>query len=313
MMQETLQGRAAESARLKLLMVFNSRAAFGRAGRLLPRVRAGLARFADLDVRQTTGVGHAVDLVAGADLLRYDGVVAAGGDGTLFEVLNGLYRHERAGRVPLGVIPVGTGNAFARDLGLSPGDWQKAVELIGQARLRAVDVGRVQPDEGEPFYFLNIIGAGLPVDAARAAERIKFVGRAAYSAATLWRALRLKTYPFSIELDGEPIEQEALFVEVSNTRYTGTSFLIAPGAKLDDGRLDVTLVRRLPRARLLRLFPTIYQGRHTGYPEVLTRQARTVRFRSPRGLTLAPDGETCGQIPATITCLHRDLLIFAPA
>lgn len=298
-------------------MVYNSQAAFGRAGRLLPRVRDGLGRFADVDVQQTTRAGQAVDLVADADLRRYDGLVAAGGDGTAFEVLNGLYRHERAGRVPLGVIPVGTGNAFARDLGLMPGDWQKAVELIGQARLRAVDVGRVQPDEGEaplkPFYFLNIIGAGLPVDAARAAERIKFVGRMAYSAATLWRALRLKTYPFSIELDGEGIEQEALLVEVSNTRYTGTSFLIAPAAELDDGRLDVTLVRRLPRARLLRLFPTIYRGRHVGYPEVLTRQARTVRFKSPRGLTLAPDGETCGQTPATITCLHRDLVIFAPA
>jgi diacylglycerol kinase (ATP) len=86
---------------------------------------------------------------------------------------------------------------------------------------------------------------------------------------------------------------------------------MAPSAQLDDGLLDVTLVRRLPRLRLLRLFPTIYQGRHVDFEEVLTRQARMIRIDGPPGLALAPDGEICGRTPATVRCLPRDLEIFA--
>jgi len=306
---------------VKLLLVFNPHAAVGRAARLLPRVRAALEHFAQVEVIVTAGTGDAVRRVAAANLADVDGVVAAGGDGTLFEVLNGLYRQQPALRLPLGLVPVGTGNAFARDLGLQPGDWEKGVALIGAGRRRRVDVGRVEcglhvpgrTDGGGPdvFHFLNIVGAGLPVDAMRSAERIKFIGNAAYSVAALWRAMVLKTYPLRLELDGQFIEQDALFVEVSNTRYTGTTFLMAPVARLDDGLLDVTVVRRMSRPRLLRLFPTIYQGRHVEFEEVATRQARTVRIHAPHGLALAPDGEIRGFSPATITCLHQDLEIFA--
>jgi len=127
----------------------------------------------------------------------------------------------------------------------------------------------------------------------------------------LWQAMRLRSHRLHIELDGEVLDEEALFVEVSNTRFTGTSFLMAPAAQFDDGLLDVTLVRRLPRYRLLRLFPTIYRGRHVEYPEVLTRRARELRILAPAGLILAPDGEFRGQTPATVACLHRELEIFA--
>jgi len=300
---------------VRLLLVFNPQAAFGRARRLLGQIQSALASFAAIDTVQTAGPGDAMRRVAERNLAKFDGVVAAGGDGTLFEVLNGLYRHDPQRRVPLGLLPVGTGNAFARDLGLLPGDWGKAIDLLRSGHRRRVDVGRVEVQPGSSaqrtFYFLNIIGAGLPVDAMRAAERIKFVGRSAYSLATLWRAMLLRSYPLSIELDGESIEQDALFVEVSNTRYTGTHFLIAPQARLDDGLLDVTLVRPMPRTRLLRLFPTIYSGEHVRYAEVLTRQVRSIHIRAPAGMVLAPDGEFHGHTPAWIHCLPRDLEIFA--
>lgn len=292
-------------------MVFNPHASFGRAARLLPALRAALRPFAVVEVLETRGAGDAVERVARADLSAFDGVLAAGGDGTLFEVLNGLYAHPPQRRVPLGLVPVGTGNAFARDLGLMPGDWARGVGIIRSGTVRRVDVGRVSCGEDSSYHFLNIVGAGLPVDAMRTAEHVKSIGRSAYSLAALWRVLLLKTYPLVVEIDGDRIEQEAVFVEVSNTRYTGTSFLMAPSARYDDGLLDVTLVRRLPRRRLLRLFPSIYSGRHVEYPEVLTRQARCVRLLAPRGLQLAPDGEFRGSLPATIECVPGDLAIFA--
>lgn len=303
---------------MKLLLLFNPHASVGRAGRALPGIRDALGRFATVELLQARDAEDALARIASADLEPFDGLIAAGGDGTLFAAVNGLYAHPEGQRVPLGVLPVGTGNAFARDLGLMPGDWAGAVDLVRAGRVRRVDVGRVEhgeqagakPGNAGAYHFLNIVGAGLPVDAMHTAERLKFVGQSAYTLAALWRALLLRTCPLRIEADGETIEEDALFVEVSNTRYTGTHFLMAPAARYDDGLLDLTLVRRLPRRRLLRLFPTIYQGRHVDHPEVLTRQARHIRIIAPAGLELAPDGEFCGRTPATIRCLRRDFAIF---
>jgi diacylglycerol kinase (ATP) len=296
---------------MRLLLVFNPHAGSGRAARLLPGIRSALESFAGLDVLQTGGAGDATRLVAKADLSAYDGLIAAGGDGTLFEVLNGLYTHDKPQRVPLGLVPVGTGNAFSRDLGLLPGDWVKAVGLIRAGRLRPVDVGQVQTPS-ETWYFLNIVGAGLPVDAMKIAAKLKFLGDSAYTLAALWRVIKLKSYPLVIEIDGKTIKQDSMFLEISNTRYTGTSFLMAPDAVLDDGLLDVTLLGCLSRLRLLRLFPTIYKGHHVRYEEIQTCKAKEIRITAPEGLVLAPDGELRGCTPATITCLQRDLQIFGP-
>jgi len=296
---------------MRLLLVFNPHAGAGRAAQLLSGVRSALESFAALDVLKTGGAGDATRQVAKADLSMYDGLIAAGGDGTLFEVLNGLYLHDKAQRIPLGLVPVGTGNAFSRDLGLLPGDWGKAVGLIRAGRLRQVDVGRVEMPS-ETWYFLNIVGAGLPVDAMNLAAKLKFLGNSAYTMAALWRVIKLKSYPLSIEIDGKTINQDSIFLEISNTRYTGTSFLMAPDAVLDDGLLDVTLLRRSSRLRLLRLFPTIYKGHHVRYAEIQTCKAQEIRITAPENLVLAPDGEIKGCTPATITCLPRDLQIFGP-
>jgi len=296
---------------MRLLLVFNPHAGAGRAAQLLSGVRSALESFAALDVLKTGGAGDATRQVAKADLSMYDGLIAAGGDGTLFEVLNGLYLHDKAQRIPLGLVPVGTGNAFSRDLGLLPGDWGKAVGLIRAGRLRQVDVGRVEMPS-ETWYFLNIVGAGLPVDAMNLAAQLKFLGNSAYTMAALWRVIKLKSYPLSIEIDGKTINQDSIFLEISNTRYTGTSFLMAPDAVLDDGLLDVTLLRRSSRLRLLRLFPTIYKGHHVRYAEIQTCKAQEIRITAPENLVLAPDGEIKGCTPATITCLPRDLQIFGP-
>jgi len=276
----------------------------------LPELQAALA---ENSIRPkflfTTAQGHATELVANADLGEFDGLVAVGGDGTLFEVLNGLYEHPAVARIPLGLVPVGTGNAFARDLGLEPSVWRKAVDILGTGNTRSVDVGHVRTG-GDEFRFLNIIGMGFAVDAGLTAKKLKFLGNAAYTMGTLWRVLQLKSYPLEIEIDGQRISQDNVFVEISNSRYTGTTFLIAPGASLDDGLLDVTLLRRLPRRRLLRLFPTIYSGRHVEFDEVGTYQASHIRIDSPAGMMLAPDGEFRGASPVEIRCLHKDLELF---
>jgi len=296
----------------KLLLVFNPAAGHGRARKLLAEIqRAFRASGILTDTLTTACHGDATGQVSAAPLADYGGVIAVGGDGTVFDVVNGLYRHPRDARPPLGVIPAGTGNAFARDLGLLPGEWRKGVAIIAGANMRQVDVGRVNT-ASESFHFINIVGIGFAVDAGRTASRLKRLGPIAYTLGTLWQTLRLTAYELRLEIDGRTIEQDNIFVEISNTRYTGTSFLIAPGARMDDGLLDVTLLRKLPRLRLLRLFPSIYSGHHVDYEEVSVIRGKSIKILEPGGYLMAPDGEFHGSTPAEITCLHQDLTIFSP-
>lgn len=300
-----------EHDQLRLLIIFNPNAAYGRALKKLAEIEARLDSLGiHTLIKTTTHPGHGSELVAATGLAGFDGVVAAGGDGTLFEVLNGLYQHPKPKRVPLGLLPIGTGNAYARDLGLQPFDWPAAIDILHQGHTRQVDVGHVQTDNGE-YYFLNVIGMGFAVDASLTASNLKLIGNTAYTIATLWQVLKLKSYPLIIELDDEEIRQDNIFVTISNSRYTGTHFLIAPGAVIDDGLLDVTLLRKLPRHRLLRLFPTIYHGGHVEKPEVTVHRVANITIRSPAGMQLGPDGEFQGRTPARISCLHQDLAIFA--
>ncbi|MDH3901958.1 MAG: diacylglycerol kinase family lipid kinase [Xanthomonadales bacterium] len=296
---------------MKLLIIFNPNAAYGRSVKKLPAVEA---KFESLGMKvtfiPTTHTGHGTELVTRTDLSTYDGLVAAGGDGTVFEVLNGLYQHPKAERIPLGLLPIGTGNAFARELNLKTDTLMDAIELIHRGHTRKVDVGLVE-STGRSFYFVNIVAMGFAVDAGLVAQKMKFMGKAAYTLATLWKVLKLKSYPLELEIDGESFTSDNIFVTFSNSRYTGTHFLMAPEAKIDDGQLDVTILESLPRTRLLKLFPTIYDGRHIEYPEVKTYKAAHIIIRSPQGMLLGPDGEFRGNTPAEITCLPRDLTIFS--
>lgn len=295
---------------MRLLIVFNPNAAHGRSQRKLLEIKARLDSFGiDATVKLTTHPGHGSELVANADLACFDGIVAAGGDGTVFEALNGLYRHPKSKRIPLGLLPIGTGNAFARDLGLQPFDWEKAIDLLNKGQTRLVDVGHVQAADTE-YYFLNIVNTGFGVAAGLTANNFKFIGNTAYTIGTLWQVLKHKSYPLAIELDGREMRQDNIFLSISNTRYTGTHFLIAPGAAIDDGLLDITLLENLPRHRLMRLFPTIYHGGHVERAEVLVLKAARITIRSPEGMLMGPDGEFLGKTPATISCLHKDLAIF---
>lgn len=295
----------------KLLLVFNPRAAHGRGGKVLPRIRdrLGAAGFA-VEVAETQAPGHARSIVRNTKLGPGDVLAVAGGDGTLFEVVNGLMARDAAKRPTLGLVPLGTGNAFSRDIGLGPGRWREGLELIARGQARRVDVARFNCGDDE-FYFLNIAGLGFVVDAGRTAARLKFLGRVAYTLATLWRCLRLRSVALRMWVDGREVRRECLFMVMSNSRYTGTTFLIAPEAKIDDGKLDIVMVRTLPRLRLLRLFPTIYSGRHVDHDEVEVLRGRDIRIDAPAGAPFMVDGEFRGIAPAAIECLAGAIEMFS--
>ena len=295
---------------MKILLVFNLFAGHKKAQKILPEIQDLFAKKnIDIDVQFTKTPGYGVDIVKTADFSNFDGVIAGGGDGTLFEVINGYYQNQSDKRIPIGVIPIGTGNAFSRDLGIDIGDWQKAVELIADNKTKKFDVGKFTTEE-KTYYYLNILGFGFVADVSETAKSLKMFGNMAYILGVFRQLLTLNSFQLAIEIDGKVYERDNIFVEISNTRYTGATFLMAPNAEINDGLLDVTLLNKCNRRRILKLFPTIFKGEHINYHEVETFQANKINVQTNIPKVLTPDGEVFGSTPIEVECLKQDIEVF---
>lgn len=193
-------------------------------------------------------------------------------------------------------------------MNLKTGDWKTAIDIIEAGRIRPTDVGKFIIN-GVDYYFLNIIGIGFVADVNKVAQKLKFFGNLSYSIGVIYKLLFLKNYKVTLELDGKKIERENIFIEVSNTRYT-SNFLMAPTAETDDGLLDITLLNKMSRRRMLRSFPKIFTGDHVKMDEVETFKARRIIIDTVKPKDLTPDGEMFGKSPLKIECLHKDIKIF---
>jgi diacylglycerol kinase (ATP) len=294
---------------MKVLLVYNPCAGHGNAGKILPQVEATLIdNDIEFDLHLTNYPGHGVEIVQNADIASYDGLIAAGGDGTLFEVINGYFKNTVDVSIPIGILPIGTGNAFARDLEVDNINWKEAVKIIADGKTRKVDVGKFN-SHGQDYYYLNILGIGFVADVTRIAHKIKFLGNISYTLGVLYRTIFLSTDNMSIEIDGQKLERECTFIEISNTRYTA-NFLMAPGALIDDGLLDVTIAKKLSRRRLLQCFPKIFTGEHVHLPEIETFQAKSIKIESAKPKVLSPDGELIGITPVEIECLKQAIKVY---
>jgi len=294
---------------MKILLVYNPAAGNGKADKLLPKIEQEFnKREIFFDLLKTSGPGHAVDLVKDSDLSGYDGIISAGGDGTMFEVLNGYYFNPGKVKPTFGILPIGTGNAFVKDIGLKSGDWKSAINMIEENKTRKVDVARFKTG-GEVYYYLNIIGLGFVADVNKLAQKLKIFGNFSYTIGVLEKIIFLKNYKVFIDLDGEKIERENIFVEVSNTRFT-SNFLMAPTAEVDDGYLDVVLLNKTSRRRMLQCLPKIFTGDHVKMEEVEIFKAKKISIETDLPKELTPDGEMFGATPLEIECLYRDIEVF---
>lgn len=261
-----------------------------------------------LEAVQTEYAGHATEIVKNLDFENYDLLALSGGDGSLFEAINGYFLNSSSRKIPVGIIPVGRGNAFARDLDLHPEDWCKAVKKISAAKTKHVDVGYCRTGNDQ-FYFINILGLGFVTDVAQTAFKLRAFGHLSYILGVLHRTVSLKPFTLKMEIDGKKIERENVFVEISNSRYTGKDFLMAPDASIDDGLLDITLLNKLSRTRLLQCLPKIFTGEHIKMKEVETFKAKKIKIETEPVKKLTPDGQLTGTTPIEIECLNKSLAV----
>ncbi|MCF7808741.1 MAG: diacylglycerol kinase family lipid kinase [Candidatus Marinimicrobia bacterium] len=294
---------------MKKLIIFNPWAGHGYAGKTLGEIESYLNKIdMPYDLVATQQKGHGIELTRQADFSQYDGIIAAGGDGTLFEVINGYYQNSSSNRLPIGIMPVGTGNAFIRDMNLHDHDWKTAIDIIRAGKTRKCDVGHFTT-EGNTWYYLNILGLGIVADIGATALKLKALGNISYTIGSLYEILRLKPYKIKLTIDDKTIKRENVFVEISNTRYTA-NFLMAPFAKTDDGLLDVTILSPKGRIGLIRSFPKIITGEHIHMKEIETFQASYIRVETDIPKVLTPDGELMGSTPLEVNCLKHAIDVF---
>lgn len=235
---------------------------------------------------------------------RPDALVVVGGDGMVNLGVNLL-----AGtRVPLAIVPSGTGNDMARGLGIPLGDTEAAIRLLGEALNRpprVIDAVllRWTDADGTPGErrFVCALSAGFDAIVNERANLMRRPrGPSRYILALLAELARLKPLRYRIELDGEVLEQRALLVSVGNNVSLGGGMKITPGALLDDGLLDVMIVKPLSRVAFLRIFPRVFKGEHTSDSRVVMRRARRIRIEVDAPIVAYADGERMGPLPVEL-------------
>jgi len=242
-----------------------------------------LARRHHAELRLPDGVDGLVAEARSAAAQGVPRLAVAGGDGTLHRVAGELAGSDTA----LALLPCGTGNDFARSLGV-PLDLERAVTLAAQGPIRAIDLGRV----GDRA-FLTVAGAGFHGAVAHYADaRARWVrGPAVYPWAVLRTLGAYEPPAFRVRYDGGGYEGRAWMVLLANTGWFGGGMRVAPGASPVDGRLELVILRAIGRMALLRVFPRVYRGAHVGHPAVVTASTRDATIEIDRPEVWYADGE----------------------
>ena len=279
-------------------IIVNPTAGRGTGEQAIPQIKRILSGYGlDFDLVRTEGPWHAADLAQEAVAAGYDGVVAAGGDGTANEVLNGLMRAKQsgAGACPMGILCVGRGNDFAYGMGI-PTDLETGCHALAQGQRRAMDVGRVV---GGLYpagrYFGN--GVGIGFDAVVGFEALKMTrlhGFPSYLVAVLKTVFLYYKAPLvAIEYDGQTIRQSSLMISVMNGQRMGGGFMMAPEGQPDDGLFDLCIARQVSRARIFGLIPHFLKGTQATQEPIRTGRTRRVVVTAVEGVLPAhADGET---------------------
>lgn len=258
---------------------------------------------ADTEVSLSTAIGAGLD-----------GVLAAGGDGTVHLALTQL----SGTSIPLGILPIGTGNDMATALGIAEGDLDATIDAVLTRSTRRVDLARVTRADGTVTSFGTVLASGFDSQANDRANTLRWpTGAARYDVAVAIEFLfHLAPIPYEIDLvlaDGTDVHltENLLVAAVGNGHCYGGGVPICPQADPSDGLLDITLVRSARRIRLLRILRAAYRGRHLAMREVTSYRIRRARLSSP-GITGWADGDPLGALPLTVEVDPGALTVFSP-
>ena len=267
-----------------LFLIVNLIAGHGRCKALFPKVKAELDRRGiEYELHHTNEPLEATDVAKWGIEAGFHRIVAMGGDGTVNEVANGMLGEDAV----LAVIPAGTGNDFIRMLGI-PADPFEALDVLTNGRERTMDLGQVAEDR----CFVNGVGIGIDAQVARDVLQMKRLqGAAAYISAAVKEVFRFKAFPVTIESADWQLETTCLSVGLSNGKFAGGGFKLAPEADIIDGMIDISAIEDYSKLQRLVRLPQVRAGKHLRWRKVHYRQLAEATIASPSKLIAHVDGE----------------------
>lgn len=276
----------------------NPTAGGGRAAETLKKLEAHMKeKELEYEVGLSEYHKHTVELVKDAVARGFRTIYTLGGDGTIFEAVNGLAQSGMLGEVAIGFLPGGTGNDTARSLHL-PNDPIEAFEAIREGQVVSVDLWKAND-----VYFINVFGLGLDTDLTGWATKTKKIlsGMPAYIAALFLTLFGFKFKKIKMVVDGRPMEREVVVLTASNGKYYGGGILVAPGADLTDGKLDVVFFNKVNKLRIPLLLTKYIVGKHiTEVKECEYMQAESITIESGMTIPAETDGEVEISLPVSI-------------
>jgi diacylglycerol kinase (ATP) len=290
------------------LAIVNPAAGGGRCRKLvgpaLERLRSGGVK---TDVVETNVRGHATELARQAYINGRTKFISVGGDGTSFEIVNGLFPEAQSGERPtLAFLPLGTGNSFLRDFSDRGAD--HSIEALLAGRSRPCDVLRLTHSAGV-LYYTNLLSMGFSADVATMrARHFGGWGELGYQSSIFICLARFRRRAFPLKVDGEDKidRRSCLFLTFSNSKFTGGTMMIAPQAEIDDGLIEYVRWGPIGRTGLLRNLPTLYDGTHINHPLAERRAAKRIDFFLDSPVDVMIDGEVL-----TLKCNALDVLPLA--
>ena len=269
-------------------------------GPALDRLRAeGIS----VEVAETGGPSHASEIARNAYRRGFRKFIAVGGDGTSYEIVNGIFPLKDNEKTTLGFLPLGTGNSFLREF--SDRGVEHGIEALLARRSQPCDVMRMAHEQGT-LYYINLLSMGFAADvAALRARSFSHWGELGYQISIFVSLARLRRRPFPLRIDEqEEIDRRpCLFLTFNNSKFTGGTMMIAPKAEIDDGLIEYVRWGPIGRVGLIRNLPTLYDGTHIEHPLAERKPVRRVDFYLDGPVDVMVDGEVLN-----ITCKTLDVL-----
>ncbi len=261
----------------------------------------------------TADPAEAADLIGKAARTGTDGLVVIGGDGSFRLAVEATI----GTRTPVGLIPAGTGNDIARNLGIPLDDVRGALDIIRAGHRRVIDLGRVSFPDGRSALFATVAATGF--DAAVTDRAVKMAwpkGSSRYTIAAARELIDLTSRHYQIRVDDIDCERDVVFAAIANTTSYGGGMQIAPHALVDDGLLEVTIgihPEQWARTTVASVFPKVFSGKHLDHPMVQTMRGREIELYCDPPALVSVDGDVIGELPAVFEVIPDAVEVFAPA
>lgn len=292
---------------MRVLVIVNPLAGSGKALRLLPKIKRWLSEFShDFLYEITKSPDEMRSKIRSASSKGIEAILLSGGDGTVHQALPAIAETG----LPLGFLPSGRGNDFARNMGL-PVDLKRNCSFLSKPSFRNVDLPSL--NQKTPFVAIAYVGFDSEVNRLANNHQGYWGGTLGYIICVLKALKNFKPFEVEITIDDCSWKERVMMISVANAPFYGGGMKIAPQAMMDDGKLDICIVKEIPKLELLRQFPKVFKGTHISHPKIMMVKGKKIKISSEEDRELFADGEYAGKLPVECTIGHRTIRVLAPS